>query len=227
MPWQERSPMELRKQFVTEFRTGLFTMSELCAQYTICRKTGYKWLARADDGGVQALQDQSRQPHGHPATTAPEVVAAILAARRRFPTWSGDTLVRWLARQHPDWAWPQRTTAYEILKRAGAVRTRRRRARSLVRVPAPLHPARAVSVAPALGFRIATLGAVLLMLPVWAVVPFWIFTLTCAVPVWSPIRTRIGTGCHASASSIRCASSAAASASCGVWNATPKASPTI
>jgi transposase InsO family protein len=145
MPWQERSPMELRKQFVTEFRTGLFTMSELCAQYTICRKTGYKWLARADDGGVQALQDQSRRPHGHPATTAPEVVAAILAARRRFPTWSGDTLVRWLARQHPDWAWPQRTTAYEILKRAGAVRTRRRRARSLVRVPAPLHPATAAN----------------------------------------------------------------------------------
>jgi hypothetical protein len=91
MPWQERSPMELRKQFVTEFRTGLFTMSELCAEYTISRKTGYKWLARADADGVRALQDQSRRPHGHPATTGPEVVAAIVAARRRFPTWSGDT----------------------------------------------------------------------------------------------------------------------------------------
>jgi putative transposase len=143
MPWQECSPMELRKQFVIEFRSGLFTMTELCAQYVISRKTGYKWVARAEHDGLDGLGDRSRRPHGHPARTAPEVVAAILAARRQFPTWSGDTLVRWLARHHPGSAWPSRTTAYEILKRAGAVRTRRRRARSLVQPRAVLHPAQA------------------------------------------------------------------------------------
>jgi putative transposase len=135
--------MELRKQFVTEFRSGVFSMTELCAQYAISRKTGYKWVARAERDGLDELTDRSRRPHGHPASTAPEVVAAILAARRQFPTWSGETLVRWLARHDPDQPWPSRTTAYEILKRAGAVRTRRRRARSLVRPRAGLHPAQA------------------------------------------------------------------------------------
>ena len=31
MPWQERSPMDLRMQFVTDWQTGCYTMSELCA----------------------------------------------------------------------------------------------------------------------------------------------------------------------------------------------------
>jgi transposase InsO family protein len=81
----------------------------------------------------------------HPATTDPELVAAVLAARQRFPDWSGGKLVQWLARQDPDRAWPGRTTAYEILRRAGAVRQRRRRARAPVRRAGPLPPAQAAN----------------------------------------------------------------------------------
>jgi putative transposase len=134
--------MELRKQFVIEFRSGLFTMTQLCAQYGISRKTGYKWVTRAERHGLDQLGETSRRPHRHPATTDPQVVAAILGARRHFPTWSGDTLVRWLARQDPDTPWPSRTTAYAILKRAGLLRGRCRRSRSPVRPRSPLLPAR-------------------------------------------------------------------------------------
>ena len=42
MPWQELSPMDLRMQFVTEWHAGDWTMTELCAEYRISRKTGYK-----------------------------------------------------------------------------------------------------------------------------------------------------------------------------------------
>ena len=135
--------MELRKQFVIEYRSGLFTMTQLCVQYGISRKTGYKWVTRAERHGLDGLAEASRRPRGHPATTAPQVVAAILAARRQFPCWSGDTLVRWLARQDPQTEWPSRTTAYEILQRAGLVRARRRRLRALVQPRAPLQPAHA------------------------------------------------------------------------------------
>lgn len=133
MPWQEQSPMDLRLQFITELRSGLLTMSELCAQYSISRPTGYKWAGRYLAEGAAGLRDRSRRPRDHPATTDPELVAAVRAARQRFPTWSGAKLVQWLARQEPERAWPRRTTAYEILRRAGAVRQRRRRARAPVR----------------------------------------------------------------------------------------------
>lgn len=135
MPWQEQSSMDLRMQFVTELRSGLYTMSELCAHYGISRPTGYKWAGRFAQAGASGLRDRSRRPRDHPATTDAEIVAAVLAARHRFPTWSGATVVDWLARQDPARAWPSRTTAYEILRRAGAIRQRPRRAR-----PAPCRP---------------------------------------------------------------------------------------
>jgi transposase-like protein len=52
MPWRETSPMEQRLEFVREYETELFTMSELAAQYGISRKTGYKWLERYDAHGI-------------------------------------------------------------------------------------------------------------------------------------------------------------------------------
>jgi transposase InsO family protein len=73
--------------------------------------------------------------------TADVVTAAILAARQRFPTWSGSKIVQWLARQDPNGHWPSRTTAYEILRRAGAVRTRRRRGRAPLDRTAGVRPA--------------------------------------------------------------------------------------
>ena len=62
MPWYERSPMDQRMQFVTEFDSGLFTMTELAEHYGISRTTGYKWVERHDAEGVLGLADRSRRP---------------------------------------------------------------------------------------------------------------------------------------------------------------------
>ena len=127
MPWQETSPMELRSQFVREFATGWLTMSELAEAYRISRKTAYKWVARHAQGGLAALEDRSRRPHGCPQATAPAVIAALVDARRRHPTWGAPKLIAWLRRQDPAGVWPASSTACALLQRAGLVRTRRRR----------------------------------------------------------------------------------------------------
>ena len=44
MPWRETWPMEQRLDFVREYETELFTMTELAAHYGISRKTAYKWV---------------------------------------------------------------------------------------------------------------------------------------------------------------------------------------
>ena len=70
MPWPERSPMDQRLQLVQDYRSGLFTMTELAEQYGISRKTGYKWIGRtAGDGGVARCADRSRRPHHSPGAT--------------------------------------------------------------------------------------------------------------------------------------------------------------
>ncbi len=93
MPWRETSPMEQRLEFVREYATELFTMSELAAQYGISRKTGYKWVAAYDARGVGGLCDRSRRPHHSPQATAPELVKTLLALRRRRPRWGAKQLL--------------------------------------------------------------------------------------------------------------------------------------
>jgi len=46
MPWQARSLMDERVQFITDYQRQLFTMTALCERYGISRKTGYKVIAR-------------------------------------------------------------------------------------------------------------------------------------------------------------------------------------
>ena len=63
MPWRETCPVEQRLEFVREYETELFTMTELAAQYGISRKTAYKWLAAYAASGALGLGDRSRRPH--------------------------------------------------------------------------------------------------------------------------------------------------------------------
>jgi len=132
--------MEQRLQFVREYATGLFTMTELATQYEISRKTGYKWVAEYDAGGASALQDRSRRPHHSPHAIAPELVDAILAVRRRHPQWGPRKLLAVAARQDPGAPWPARSTVATWLKTCGLITPRRRvqhrpRARSILRPP--------------------------------------------------------------------------------------------
>lgn len=127
MPWQERGPMDLRVQFVGEYLSGLFSMTELAIEYGISRKTGYKWVERFKVAGAGALHDRSRRPHDHPATTAPDLVAALLQVRQRHPRWGAKKLLATVRRQEPTAAWPSRSTVCDLLRRHGVVVPRRRR----------------------------------------------------------------------------------------------------
>jgi transposase InsO family protein len=138
MPWRETSPMEQRLEFVREYDTELFTMTELVAQYGISRKTAYKWLERYEADGVDGLRDHSRRPHHSPQATNRDVVEALLALRRRHPRWGAQKLLAVAARRDPSVAWPSRSTVCTWLRQRGLVTTRRRRARSPHAPAAPL-----------------------------------------------------------------------------------------
>ncbi len=139
MPWQERSPMDLRLQFVRDWHSGCWTMTELCTDYQISRKTGYKWIARHEASGRAGLADRSRRPHHNPRATAKELVEQLIALRQRHPHWGAPKLLTVAARQRPATAWPKRTTICDLLKREGLV-TARRRMQRLAGAALPLAP---------------------------------------------------------------------------------------
>ena len=87
MPWEKRTVMDQREEFVLAVEAGSRTVSELCREFGISRKTGYKWINRSALG--QQLCDQSRCPHRQPSKTARETEQLILAVRTSNPTWGG------------------------------------------------------------------------------------------------------------------------------------------
>jgi transposase InsO family protein len=105
----------------------VWSVGQLATAFGVSRKTGYKWLERYRRFGQVGLTDRSRAPHRHPNAIAGEVVALILACRRRHPRWGPKKLKRLLEEAHPDCAIPAASTIGEVLRRAGASRPRRRR----------------------------------------------------------------------------------------------------
>jgi transposase len=129
MPWRAASPMDQRTQFIADFLRDALSITELCALYGVSRKTGYKWIDRYLRHGPAGLKERSRRPRHAPNQTADELVAAILDARRRHPTWGGKKLLALLHKRHPRWDLPGRSTACDILSRHGMVPIKRRRRR--------------------------------------------------------------------------------------------------
>lgn len=120
MPWQEVSTMSLRQEFVALARSRAIAFSSLCQRFGISRKTGYKWMDRAESSDTGALQDRSRRPLHSPRRTAPELQALVVALRRQHPAWGGRKLAHWLARHgHTDL--PAPSTITHILRRHGLI----------------------------------------------------------------------------------------------------------
>jgi putative transposase len=130
MPWKASSVVDERMRFVLEQERGLHTMTELCEAYDIARETGYYWLRRYQQGGLEALQDRDRGPERHPNQTPEEVEEAVLQLRRAHMRWGPRKLKRVLQREVPQTAWPAASTIGAMLAREGLVVARKKRRRT-------------------------------------------------------------------------------------------------
>ena len=122
--------MNERMKFIVAFLEGEESFLELCERFGISRKQGYKWRARYESGGIDALHDRSRAPLRHPQSVSESVAKLIIEARRRHQRWGPRKLLVVLKRSHPDVEFPVASTIGELLKKRGLIGQRRRRHRS-------------------------------------------------------------------------------------------------
>jgi transposase InsO family protein len=127
-----------RVTFCVEHESGGWSMTDLCAAFGVSRKTGYKWLRRYREGGVDGVKEAPRAPRGRPNRTPAEVEQAIVELRRQRPTWGSKKILEKLRRQNPERDWPARSTLDAILSRAGLVKRRRPRRRCSPTPPSSL-----------------------------------------------------------------------------------------
>ena len=130
MPWKASSVVDERMRFVLEQERGVHTMTELCEAYHITRETGYYWLRRYQQGGLDALVDRDRAPRQHPNQTPEEIEEAVLALRRAHMSWGPRKLKRVLERKQGQRPWPAASTIGGMVAREGLVVRRRKRRRA-------------------------------------------------------------------------------------------------
>ena len=82
MPWKELSVMEERLKFLGEYLKQERSMSALCRDFGISRKTGYKLVSRYLLEGSDCLRDRSRAAYYHPNAISDDIIAAILELRK-------------------------------------------------------------------------------------------------------------------------------------------------
>jgi transposase InsO family protein len=127
VPWSEITIMSERLEFVRRVLQRRETMAELCAEFRISEKTGYKWMARFRADGAAGLADRSHAPlHVHRMADA--MATELLAIRQAHPTWGPRKLIAYAKARNAARVWPAPSSVGALLKRAGLVRVRRVRA---------------------------------------------------------------------------------------------------
>ena len=85
MPWKASSVMEERLRFVGRLLDGE-SMSDVCREFGISRKTGYKIYSRYKEHGLFALTDRSRRPVRYANQLPQQVESLIVNLKRDKPT---------------------------------------------------------------------------------------------------------------------------------------------
>lgn len=132
MPWKEACVLDERISFIARLRDGE-GMSEVCRDFGISRKTGYKIWSRFQHEGLMALKDRSRRPERLAMMTERKIQDLIVGLKGKRPTWGAAKLLARLKRDHAETVFPSRTTVHAILDRHGLVKHRAKRLRRSVK----------------------------------------------------------------------------------------------
>jgi transposase InsO family protein len=135
MPWKERTTMEQKIEFICEWRTGKYTITELCKNFEISRPTAYKLIDRFERQGYEGLREQSRTPWKHPNATNEIVIEKILFYKDKHKKWGAKKIRILLFNDFIPEAIPSVVTVHNILKRNGLVNPQKR-----LRRVKPVHP---------------------------------------------------------------------------------------
>src|SRR5262245_32272681 len=122
MPWKESSVVEERLRFVARLLDGE-AMTDLCREFGISRKTGYKIFDRYKEHGLEALTDRSRRPIRYANQLPSQVESLIVSLKRNKPHWGARKIRELLLRRLPgDLRLPAKSTIHAVLDRHGLVK---------------------------------------------------------------------------------------------------------
>lgn len=129
MPWKEVKVPDERQKFIETYLNDEYSFAHLCRQFSISRKTGYKWIERYETCNDGGLCDKSRAPHHQFKATPEEVVKLIISIKSNYASWGPKKIHAYLQNHYQLDKYPCKTTVENLLKRNGLVKPRKYRRR--------------------------------------------------------------------------------------------------
>jgi transposase len=121
MPWKECPVVEERLRLVARLLDGE-AMSEVCREFGISCKTGYKMFDRYKEHGLEALSDRSRRPVRYANQLPEQIENLVLRAKREKPHWGARKIRELLLRKlDGDFRVAANSTIHAVLCRHGLV----------------------------------------------------------------------------------------------------------
>lgn len=116
MPWENFKVENLRLKLVQSFIQKEASMTYLCKEHGISRKTGYKWVERYLEQGEEGLIDLSKAPHNPHHCYSEDQINRALDFKQKKLTWGPKKILAKLEELYPDEEWPSNTRLYQIFK---------------------------------------------------------------------------------------------------------------
>jgi transposase InsO family protein len=126
MPWKESELMNERLKFIGRLLDGE-KMAELCREFGISRKTGYKFWERYQKGGLYGLSNRTRRPYRYANQLPAQIEQEILRIKREHSSWGAPKIREILTRRYLNIHSPAISTVHCILDRHGLVTRRKKR----------------------------------------------------------------------------------------------------
>jgi transposase InsO family protein len=114
--------MESRLRFVARLLDGE-AMSDVCREFGISRKTGYKIHERYKECGLEALCDRSRRPVRYANQLPAQIESLVIGCKKDKPHWGARKIRELLVRKlDGDFRIPAKSTVHAVLCRHGLVK---------------------------------------------------------------------------------------------------------
>jgi len=127
MPWKESSIVDQRLRFVARLLEGE-SMTDVCRDFGVSRKTGYKIFQRYKESGLEALNDRCRRPIRYANQLPSQIESLILTCKQEKPHWGARKIRELLVRRlDQDIRVPAISTIHAVMHRHGLVKGLKRK----------------------------------------------------------------------------------------------------
>lgn len=117
--------MDEREEFVLRALSEEISFSQLCKDFNISRKTGYKWKERFLSQGKAGLYDLSKRPNTSPNQLCEDAVVKILRIRMDHPSWGAKKIAHILDMDNSIGQGPSISSVYRVLEKANLLKKKR------------------------------------------------------------------------------------------------------